>query len=174
VVSDGNGLRDEFLLDPDVTFLNHGSFGACPRPVFERYQQWQRELERQPVLFLARRLEELLADARAALGAYVGCDPDDLVFVPNATAGVNAAARALLLQPGDEVLSTNLEYGALDLTLEHVGGDLSALYIRMPISLPVSDAARTVNRPCSKDAGRSKRVPRTTFRRCHRHWKSAN
>lgn len=139
MVSDGNGLRDEFLLDPDVTFLNHGSFGACPRQVFERYQEWQLELERQPVLFLARRLEELLAGARAALGAYVGSDPDDLVFVPNATAGVNLAAWSLGLRPGDEVLSTALEYGALDLTWEHVCGDFGARYMRMPIPLPVSD-----------------------------------
>jgi isopenicillin-N epimerase len=138
VVSDGNDLRGEFLLDESVTFLNHGSFGACPRPVFERYQEWQLELERQPVLFLARRLEELLAEARAVLGAYVGADPDDLVFVPNATAGVNLAAWSLGLRPGDEVLSTALEYGALDLTWEHVCGDLGARYVRMPIPLPVS------------------------------------
>ena len=108
-------IRDEFLLDPDVVFLNHGSFGACPRDVFARYQELQLELERQPVAFLGRRLDGLLADARAALGAYVGADPDDVVFVQNATAGVNLAAWALDLQPGDEVLSTNLEYGALDL-----------------------------------------------------------
>ena len=68
-------LRGEFLLDPNVTFLNHGSFGACPRAVFERYQEWQLELERQPVLFIARRLDDLLAEARAALGTYVGADP---------------------------------------------------------------------------------------------------
>jgi len=108
-VSDGIGLHTEFLLDRSVTFLNQGSFGACPRAVFERYQEWQLELERQPVLFLARRLEDLLAEARAALGAYVGADPDDLVFVPNATAGVNVAARALALESGDDVLSTDLE-----------------------------------------------------------------
>jgi len=136
-VSDDTGLRGEFLLDPEVTFLNHGSFGACPRTVFERYQEWQLELERQPVLFLMRRIEELLADARAALGAYVGADPDDLVFVPNATAGVNIAAWPLGLQAGDEVLSTNLEYGALDFTWEHVCGDFGARYVRTPISLPV-------------------------------------
>jgi isopenicillin-N epimerase len=106
-VSDGTDLRAEFLLDPSVTFLNHGSFGACPRAVFDRYQEWQLELERQPVLFLARRQEELLGAARAALGAYVGADPDDIVFVPNATAGVNVAARAIGLEQGDEVLSTN-------------------------------------------------------------------
>ncbi len=138
MVSDGNGLRDEFLLDPDVTFLNHGSFGACPRRVFERYQDWQLQLEREPVLFLARQLEELLAEARVAVGAYVGADPGDLVFVPNATAAVNTAARTLGLQTGDEVLSTNLEYGALDLTWERVCGDSGAHYVRMPIPLPVS------------------------------------
>jgi isopenicillin-N epimerase len=137
-VSDGTDLRDEFLLDPSVTFLNHGSFGACPRAVFERYQAWQLELERQPVLFLARRLDELLAEARGALGAYVGADPDDLVFLPNATAGVNVAARSLGLRPGDEVLSTDLEYGALDLTWEHVCAELGGSYVRTPIRLPVT------------------------------------
>lgn len=144
MVSDGNGLRDEFLLDPDVTFLNHGSFGACPRAVFERYQQWQLQLEREPVLFLARQLEEFLAEARAALGAYVAADPGDLVFVPNATAGVNLAAWSLGLRPGDEVLSTALEYGALDLTWEHVCGDSGARYVRMPIPLPVSGTEEIV------------------------------
>ena len=138
-MSDGTTLRDEFLLDPDVTFLNHGSFGATPRAVFERYQEWQRELEREPVLFLARRLDGLLAEARAALGAYVGADPDDLVFVPNATSAVNIAAWPLGLQPGDEVLSTNLEYGALDLTWEHVCCDFGARYVRTPIPLPLGD-----------------------------------
>src|SRR5579864_9466128 len=105
-------LKELFLLDPEVTFLNHGSFGATPKDVFERYQTWQRELESEPVDFIARRLPGLLADARAELAAYVGAQPDDLTFVPNATTGVNLAARALRLEPGDEVLSTNLEYGA--------------------------------------------------------------
>jgi isopenicillin-N epimerase len=143
-VSDGTGLRDEFLLDSNVTFLNHGSFGACPRAVFERYQEWQLELERQPVLFLARRLEDLLGDARARLGAYVGADPDDLIFVPNATAGVNIAAWPQGLKAGDEVLSTNLEYGALDLTWEHVCADFGARYVRTPIQLPVTSADEIV------------------------------
>jgi len=137
-VSDGTDLRAEFLLDPSVTFLNHGSFGACPRAVFERYQEWQLELEREPVLFLARRLEELLAEARGVLGAYIGADPDDLVFVPNATAGVNIAAWPLGLQAGDEVLSTDLEYGALDLAWEHVCARFGARYVRVPIRLPVT------------------------------------
>jgi isopenicillin-N epimerase len=113
-------MRDLFLLDPEVTFLNHGSFGAAPRAVFERYQAWQRELEREPVDFIARRLGPLLAEARAELGAFVGAGADDLTFVQNATTGVNMAARALGLQPGDEVLSTNLEYGACVLTWQRL------------------------------------------------------
>jgi len=143
-VSDDTRLRDEFLLDPEITFLNHGSFGACPRAVFERYQEWQLELEREPVLFLARRLDGLLAEARAALGTYVGADPDDLVFVSNATSGVNIAAWAVGLQRGDEVLSTDLEYGALDLTWEHVCADLGARYVRTPIPLPIGDEEEVV------------------------------
>jgi isopenicillin-N epimerase len=128
---------DEFLLDPDVVFLNHGSFGACPRPVFERYQTWQRELERQPVEFLDRRLPALLAEARAALAAFVGAQPEDLVFVPNATSAINAAARSLELGPDDEVLSTNLEYGANDELFTH----LPSRYVRadVPLPLPLDD-----------------------------------
>ena len=111
-------MKELFLLDPEVTFLNHGSFGACPQPVFERYLHWQRELEREPVDFIARRLGPLLAEARAALGEYVGAQADDLTFVQNATTGVNMAARALDLKPDDEVLATNMEYGACRLTFE--------------------------------------------------------
>jgi isopenicillin-N epimerase len=144
VVSDGIGLRDEFLLDPSVTFLNHGSFGACARSVFERYQAWQLELERQPVLFLGRRIDGLLAEARTTLGAYVGADPEDIVFVPNATTGVNCAAWAVGLQREDEVLTTDLEYGALDLTWEHVCGDFGARYVRTPIRLPVTSSEELV------------------------------
>jgi len=134
-------LRDEFLLDPEVVFLNHGSFGACPREVFARYQAWQRELERQPVEFLSRRLPGLLAEARARLAAEVGAAADDLVFVPNATSGVNVAARALELRPGDEVLTTNLEYGACDLAWEDACNRAGARYVRAEISLPVGDVA---------------------------------
>jgi isopenicillin-N epimerase len=126
-------VRELFLLDPDVVYLNHGSFGACPRPVFERYQEWQRELEREPVQFIAGRLRELLAHARGELGAYVGAAADDLTFVPNATTGVNMAARALDLQPGDEVLATDLEYGACNLTWLQLCERAGARYVRAPV-----------------------------------------
>jgi isopenicillin-N epimerase len=137
-------LRSEFMLDPEVVFLNHGSYGACPRDVFARYQDWQRELERQPVELLGRRVDRLLAEARAALGAYVNADPDDLVFVQNATTGVNLAAWALALQPGDEVLATSLEYGALDLAWEHVCSHAPARYVRMPVTVPLTDAVEEI------------------------------
>jgi isopenicillin-N epimerase len=132
-------MRGHFLLDPDVVYLNHGSYGACPRPVFERYQRWQLELEREPVQFLSRRIGDLLAEARGALAEYVGARADDLTFVPNATTGVNVAARALELQAGDEVLSTDLEYGACDLAWERICAAAGARYVRAPISLPLGD-----------------------------------
>jgi isopenicillin-N epimerase len=132
-------MREEFLLDPGVVFLNHGSFGACPRAVFERYQAWQLELEREPVDFIMRRLDGLLAEARGVLAAYVGSEPDDLTFVQNATTGVNMAARSLDLQPGDEVLATGLEYGACDLAWEAICARAGARYVRAEMPLPVGD-----------------------------------
>jgi isopenicillin-N epimerase len=119
-------LRELFLLDPDVVFLNHGSFGACPRPVFDEYQRWQRELERQPVAFLARRYPELIEAAKARLAAYLRARPDDLVFVPNATAGVNVVASSIDLGPEDEVLITNHEYGAVGYLWRYVCGRVGA------------------------------------------------
>lgn len=105
-------MRELFLLDPDVVFLNHGSFGACPRPVFDEYQRLQRELERNPVelLSLHRRFPELIEHVRGRLAAYVGAEPANLVLVPNATAGVNLVARSLELRAGDEMVTTSHEY----------------------------------------------------------------
>lgn len=128
-----NGLERLFLLAPDVVFLNHGSFGACPRPVFDEYQRLQRELERQPVEFLARRYEGLIEDAKARLAEFLGARPADLVFVPNATAGVNAVARSLDLGPEDEVLLTNHEYGAVGYLWEYVCGRTGATLVRRDV-----------------------------------------
>jgi isopenicillin-N epimerase len=132
-------LRREFLLDPEVAFLNHGSFGACPRPVFDRYQAWQRELEHEPVDLLDRRLPDLLGGARAALASYLGCSAHDLAFVTNATTGVNLAARSLDLRPGDEVLATDLEYGACDLAWDWLCGRTGARYVRATVPVPLRD-----------------------------------
>lgn len=133
-------IRKLFMLDPDVVFLNHGSFGATPRPVFEAYQAWQRRLERQPVEFLIRELTDLLRVARRALGEYLHADADDLVYVPNATVGVNIVARSLALGPGDEVLTSDHEYGACDNAWEFVCGKAGASYVHQPIPLPVRSA----------------------------------
>jgi isopenicillin-N epimerase len=137
-------LRHEFLLDPEVAFLNHGSFGACPLPVFERYEAWQRKLEREPVDFLARRLPALLDAARAALAGYLGCSAQDLAFVRNATTGVNLAARSLDLRPGDEVLTTDLEYGACDLAWDWICRRTGARYVQASIQLPLHEPSELV------------------------------
>ena len=131
-------LKEQFLLDPGVIFLNHGSFGATPIPVFRAYQDWQRRLERQPVLFLGRELDALLGEARAALGEYLHAAAENLVFIPNATHGVNILARSLELKPGEEVLTTDHEYGACDYTWDFVCAKNGAKYIHQPIPLPIS------------------------------------
>ncbi len=132
-----SALKEYFLLDPHVIFLNHGSFGATPKPVFDAYQDWQRRLERQPVLFLGRELDGLLYESRSALGNYLNADPEDLVYIPNATHGVNIIAHSLNLQPGDEVLTTDHEYGACDYTWEFICDKRGAKYIHQSIPLPV-------------------------------------
>jgi isopenicillin-N epimerase len=148
--------REAFLLDPQIVYLNHGSYGACPRPVFEQYQAWQCELEREPVDFLTRRLAGLLAEARAALAAYVNADPDHLVFVPNATHAVNVIARSLDLRPGDEVLATDLEYGACDLAWEYVCARARARYVRAPIPLPLARPSQVVDAVCERLGDRTR------------------
>jgi isopenicillin-N epimerase len=141
---DGIALRELFLLQPDVIFLNHGAFGACPRPVFEAYQSWQRELERQPVEFVSRRSTDLMVKARSALGEYVGAEADDIVYVPNATTGLNVVARSLPLEPGDEILSTDHEYGALDRTWRFICRKRGACYVRQAVSLPLTSVEQVV------------------------------
>ena len=136
-------MKRLFLLDPALIFLNHGSFGACPAEVFACYQSWQRELERNPVEFLARRSAELLAHSRAALARSLGADPGHLVYITNATQGVNTVARSLPLQAGDEILSTDHEYGACDNTWAFVCGRVGAKYVRVEIPLPFRAAEFT-------------------------------
>jgi isopenicillin-N epimerase len=129
-------MKDFFLLDPNIIFLNHGSFGASPKPVFETYQTWQRKLEEQPVLFLGRSYHELLQTAKEPLAAYLGTFHQNLLFVPNATYGVNLIARSLDLQPGDEILTSNHEYGACDYTWQFLTAKSGARYIHRAIPFP--------------------------------------
>jgi isopenicillin-N epimerase len=134
------GLRRHFLLDPSVVFLNHGSFGATPRPVFRAYQDWERELERQPVEFLGRRFTDLMAGARTSLAAYLGTRADNLVYTQNVTISINIVARSLELGAGDEVLSTDHEYGAMDRTWRFLSKERGFRYINQPVSLNSREA----------------------------------
>ncbi len=133
-----------FLLDPQVTFLNHGSFGACPRPVFEAYQAWQLKLERQPVAFLDpnRGLSGWMRDARVALAGVVGASPDDLVGLTNATMALNIVAQSLDLKPGDEILTTDHEYAALEKTWAYVCRRTGAVVRVVKIPLPLTTEAQ--------------------------------
>ena len=149
-------IKDAFLLDPKITFLNHGSFGACPRPVFEAYQAWQYILERQPVAFLGRRAGEFLAEARRSLANYLNVAADDLVYFPNPTTAINMVARSLALEPGDEILTTDHEYGAMDRTWNYVCQRRGAHYIHQPIPLPVLDQDQFVEQFWSGVTGKTR------------------
>ena len=139
-----DNLARHFLLREDVTFLNHGSFGACPRPVFEAYQAFQRELEGEPVEFLGRRLNELMRPPREALAAELGTAQENIAAVLNATSGLNVVARSLPLRPGDQILTTDHEYSALEKTWAYVcrktGAEVVVVKVPMPL---VSEEAFT-------------------------------
>ena len=122
-------MRAGFLLDPDVVYLSHGGYGACPVEVFDEYQRWQRELERQPTDFFLRKHNRwfwdaagtgFIDEARASLAAFVGARAEDLVFVANATSGLNAVIRSLRIRPEEEILTTKHEYGAVERTLSFI------------------------------------------------------
>ncbi len=131
-------MRDQYLLEDDVVFLNHGSYGACPRPVFESYQYWQLETERQPVTFFGRRRHDLLENVRNELGGFLKTSGDNLLLVTNATSGVNTVARCLELQPGDEILMTDHEYGAICMTWQYYADKLEAVVVEQPITVPLT------------------------------------
>lgn len=135
-----------FLLDPSIAFLNHGSFGACPQPVLDAQSEWRRKLETQPVRFLIRELEANLAVARADVAEFVGASPADLVFVRNATAGVNAVLSSLTFRPGDRILTTDHRYEAVGNTLEHAARRAGAILDVVEIPFPLDDAGRVTQR----------------------------
>lgn len=130
-------MKSQFLLNPEITFLNHGSFGACPKPIFEEYQRLQLELEKEPVYFIQKKQAEYLKIAKESLAKYIGCNANDFFFTPNPTFAVNTIMRSLDLKEGDEILSTNHEYGAMDRTWNFYCKNSGAKYIRQNISLPV-------------------------------------
>lgn len=139
-VNEQSPFRDHWLLDPGVRFLNHGSFGACPRAVLAAQQRYREEMERAPVSYLARELEGRLDGVRRELGAFVGADPADLAFVRNATTGVNAVVSSFAFAPGDELLVTDHAYNACRNAFEHAarraGASVAVAHVPFPLASP--------------------------------------
>jgi isopenicillin-N epimerase len=135
-------FAQHWTLDPAIAFLNHGSYGAAPRPVLAAQQAWRDRMEAEPVLFFSHDLEPALDAARAALGAFVGADPDDLAFVPNATAATNTVLRSLRFEPGDELLTTDHAYNAARNAMEYVaerdGASVAIAAVPFPGTSPES------------------------------------
>ncbi len=138
-------MKSLFFLRDDVIFLNHGSFGASPLPVMREYQRFQIELEKQPVEFMDRRHDGMLAEARACLSNYLGCQSEDIVYVPNTTTGVNAVARSLPLKPGDEVLISDQEYGALEKMWNFVCQTTGAKLVKAVVPFPLKSSEEIKN-----------------------------
>ena len=136
--------RAAWTLDPAVCFLNHGSFGACPAPVLDSQQRWRARLESEPVRFMVREFEAELEAARAALASFVGADPADLVFVPNATTGVNTVLRALELRAGDELLVTDSTYAACRNAADAVAKASGARLVCAALPFPLRDPEEVV------------------------------
>ena len=133
-----NGMKDWFLLDPDITFLNHGSYGACSKPVFKEYQDWQQKLENQPVQFMTNQVYSAMEKSRESMSQFVGCDEEELVFFQNPTTAVTNVIYNLDLKSGDEVLMSNHEYGALVRAWKMWGEKTGVKIIQQDISMPVT------------------------------------
>ncbi|MBD3639010.1 MAG: aminotransferase class V-fold PLP-dependent enzyme [Crocinitomicaceae bacterium] len=130
-------MKDKFLLRPDINYLNHGSFGACPIPVFEEYQRFQRMLETEPLQFMTKTGVEYLDQSKQALADYINCEKEDLIYVTNPSTAMNIVIKNLHLKQGDEVLTTNHEYGAMDRTWRYYCQKSGAKYVQQKISTPL-------------------------------------
>ncbi len=134
-----------WLLDRNITFLNHGSFGACPRHVLEMQAKLRSQLENEPLRFFGREWEPLLDASRSKLGEFLGADAEDLVFVPNATTGVNAVLRSLKFTAGDELLTTNHEYNACRNALDFVASRAGAKVVVANIPFPLRSPQQVID-----------------------------
>lgn len=149
-------LARHWTLDPEVVFLNHGSFGACPAPVLAEQARLRAQMEREPVVFLWRELEARLDRARAALASFVGADPADLARVPNATAGVNMVVRSFPLSAGDEVLVTDHEYNACRNAVDEAAARAGARVVVVSVPFPIDSADSVVEAFVSRAGPRSR------------------
>ncbi|HEY3873888.1 MAG TPA: aminotransferase class V-fold PLP-dependent enzyme [Candidatus Kapabacteria bacterium] len=158
-VTFGKAIRREWLLDEDIVFLNHGSFGACPRPVLAVQREWQERMEAEPVRFMTRELPQHLETARRELASFVGSRVEDLVFVQNATDGANAVLRSLLpiFHPGDELLTASHAYRAVRQTMVYVAELSGATVVDARVPFPIADPEEVV------EAIRRAITPKTAF-----------
>ena len=153
-----DALKSKFLLDPEITFLNHGSYGSCPKPVFEVYQKYQTDLESHPIKFMQEDVYKLLEISRESLSHYVNCDKDDLIFVTNPTQAVGTVIHNILINSNDEVLSTNLEYGSCDRMWTYDADQKGYKYIQAEINLPIEDKETFLNQFWSYASDQTKYV----------------
>ncbi|MFT4600524.1 MAG: isopenicillin-N epimerase [Arenicella sp.] len=130
-------MKEHFLFNPDITYLNHGSFGACPKDVFDAYQNYQRMLEKDPVQFVTKTGVELQDKSKQALADFIKAPKEDLIFVTNPSTAMNMVIKSLDLKEGDEVLSTNQEYGAVDRAWNYYCKRAGSKYVRQVISHPL-------------------------------------
>lgn len=149
-------MKHHWTLDPNITFLNHGSFGATPRAVLEKQNELRAQMEREPVRFFVRELEPLLDEARAVLAAFIGADAAGLAFVTNATAGFNAVLRSLDLDKFDELLVTTHEYNALRNAVDYVAGVAGAKVVVADVPFPITSPDVVVERVLAKVTDRTR------------------
>lgn len=153
---DTSDFQKFWSLDRSVTFLNHGSFGACPLPVLEVQQRLREQLEREPVRFFVRQFEQLLDAARSQLAEFIGADPAELAFVPNTTTGVNTVLRSLCFNSGDELLTTDHEYNACCNALDFVAARSGARVVVAKIPFPIDSPEQVVEAVMERVSPRTK------------------
>ena len=149
-------LKSLFMLDPKITYLNHGSFGACPTPIFNELIKWQKKLELEPTKHLAFDVYEYLEQSRISLSNYIDCNKDDIIFSPNPSTALNTVIKSLDLKKNDEILTTNHEYGALDKTWKFICKKTGAKYIQTDIPLPFLSEEDFIERLESKITSKTK------------------
>jgi isopenicillin-N epimerase len=138
---DSAALRGEWALEPGIAYLNHGGFGLTPNLVLAAQDAWRARIERDPTRFLTFELEELLRDATAVVAPAVGAAPEDLVFVENATSGLNAVLRGIELEAGDEILMTSLAYPAIRKAALYAASRVGARLVEAEVKLPLAGDA---------------------------------
>jgi isopenicillin-N epimerase len=144
-----SAFRDHWLLDPAITFLNHGSYGACPRTVLDVQTEWRARMEREPVHFFTRELEPALDEVRSVVATFVRCYAEDLAFVPNATTGVSSVLGSLAWSAGDELLTTDHAYNAVKNALDHTAARSGARVVTVAVPFPCTSPGEVVERVLS-------------------------